>query len=242
MEYLMLVRVDPQGESDEPADGSVTPIEEWVEEGDRRGIRIVGERLRPPQDAQLVKRRGGETLVTDGPFTETREWIAGFDLLRGDRDEVVEYVSRHPMATGGRIELRELWPFEDGPAAGEVVSLAVRDRGPFTFVQLVCDTADAEPWDARADEEFSAWFAEQERDRYVATGARLRPIGEATLIRRRGGKLLVTDGPYAETREFVSGFDLLSCESMQQAVVYATHHPMSRIGAIELRPVWPFEE
>jgi len=189
-----------------------------------------------------VKRRGRETVVSDGPFTETREWIAGFDLLRGDRDEVVEYVSRHPMATGGRIELRELWPFEDGPAAGEVVGLAVRDRGPFTFVQLVCDTADAEPWDARADEEFSAWFAEQERDRYVATGARLRPIGEATLIRRRGGKLLVTDGPYAETREFVSGFDLLSCESMQQAVVYATHHPMSRIGAIELRPVWPFEE
>jgi len=243
VEYLMLVRVDPEGEPDDPADTSVMEIEDWVAEGDRRGIRVVGDRLRPPQEARVVKRRAGDVLVTDGPFAETREWIAGFDLLQGDdRDEVVEYASRHPMAKGGRIELREVWPFDDGPAAGEPeLGEAVRERGPFTFVQLVCDTADGEPWDARAGEEFDVWFAEQERDRYIATGGRLRPLAEVTTLRRRSGELLVTEGPFAETREFVSGFDLLTCDTLDQAADYASRHPMSRVGAIELRQVWPFE-
>lgn len=243
MEYLMLVRVDPEGEPDDATDGTVTPIEEWVEEGDSRGMRVIGERLRPPQTAKLVKRRGGEVIVSDGPFAETREWIAGFDLLRGERDEVIEYVSRHPMATGGRIELREIWPFEEGPGAQEeTIGLEVRERGPFTVLQLVCDVPGGEQWGPWADAEFATWFAEQERDRYVAAGARLRPVAEATLIRRRGGELLVTDGPYAEAREFVSGFDVLSFVTLDQAVDYASRHPMTRMGAIELREVWPFEE
>jgi len=56
----------------------------------------------------------GEVLVTDGPFTESKEWIAGYDMLEAaDLDEAIEIASKHPMARFGRIELRPVWPFEE---------------------------------------------------------------------------------------------------------------------------------
>ena len=58
--------------------------------------------------------RKGELLVTDGPFTESKEWIAGYDIIEcADLDEAIDYVSRHPMARIGRIEIRPFWPWED---------------------------------------------------------------------------------------------------------------------------------
>ena len=57
--------------------------------------------------------RGGELLVTDGPFTESKEWMAGYDILEVESlDEAIEIASRHPMARFGRIELRPAWPMD----------------------------------------------------------------------------------------------------------------------------------
>jgi hypothetical protein len=113
MEYLMLVKVDPEGEPYDPSDTSVDEIEAWVEEGDRRGIRLRGDRLRPIEETKIVRRRKGELIVSDGPFVESKEWLAGYDLLEAaSLDEAIEYASRHPMAKGGHIEVRAIWPFE----------------------------------------------------------------------------------------------------------------------------------
>ena len=54
--------------------------------------------------------RGGRTLVTDGPFAETKEAVGGFDIIEAaSLDEAVEIASRHPVAEGGTIEVRPLW-------------------------------------------------------------------------------------------------------------------------------------
>ena len=53
-------------------------------------------------------------LVTDGPFSETKEWIAGFDILDCQNlDEAVAIAARHPQANGGKLELRPFWTEED---------------------------------------------------------------------------------------------------------------------------------
>src|SRR5262249_38512787 len=104
MRYLMLVCGDPEAEKYVPEEDN---IGEWVEEMDRRKVRILGNRLKGVKDAIGVRRRKGEVLVTDGPFAETREWIGGFDLLEcADRDEAVEIAAKHPMARFGRTEIR----------------------------------------------------------------------------------------------------------------------------------------
>jgi hypothetical protein len=54
-----------------------------------------------------VRVRDGKRYVTDGPFTESKEWICGFDILECDSmDETVELAARHPMARNGQLEIR----------------------------------------------------------------------------------------------------------------------------------------
>ena len=110
MEYLFFIATDTEPDTEPERDGEV---EAWVEEGARRGIRKQGNRLRPVEDATTVRVRAGDLLVTDGPFTESKEWIAGFDILECENlDEAIDYASRHPMARAGRIEIRPFWPEE----------------------------------------------------------------------------------------------------------------------------------
>jgi hypothetical protein len=110
MEYLLFVATDsePDPRTEE------NDVDDWVAEGTRRGIRLRGDVLRPRQDATTVRVRGGEVLVTDGPFTESKEWIVGYDILEcTDLDEAIDYVSRHPMARNCRIEIRPVMQFEE---------------------------------------------------------------------------------------------------------------------------------
>lgn len=108
MRYLLLICDDPEAEAYDPAQDD---IGDWVAANDAAGRTIDGDRLRPPSDAKTVRRRGGEVLVTDGPFTESAETIAGFDLLEcADLDEALEVAARHPMARFGRVEVRAVWP------------------------------------------------------------------------------------------------------------------------------------
>jgi hypothetical protein len=108
MRYVMFVCVDPEGEKYAPEEDK---IGDWVEEMDRRKVRILGNRLKGVDHAITVRQRNGKVLVTDGPFAETREWTGGFDLLEcADVDGAVEIAAKHPMARFGRIEVRPCWP------------------------------------------------------------------------------------------------------------------------------------
>ena len=108
MRYLMLVVADPDLTTQEEP---VLTIEEWGKETSASGVNLDGDRLRPPSDAKTVRRRNGKVTVTDGPFAETHEWIAGFDILDCETvEQAIEVATRHPMATHGTIELRPVWP------------------------------------------------------------------------------------------------------------------------------------
>ncbi|WP_169581785.1 MULTISPECIES: YciI family protein [Microbacterium] len=110
MRFLMLVLADAGVDGTEEP---VLTIEEWATETSESGVHLDGDRLQPPERAKTVRRRGGKVFVTDGPFAETREVIAGFDILEcRDMDHAVEVATRHPMATHGTIEVRELWPLD----------------------------------------------------------------------------------------------------------------------------------
>ncbi len=112
MKYLMLVCYDP-ADKIEP-DSQEPDVDEWVKEMDGRGVRLTGHRTRSATDATTVRVRNREVLLTDGPYAETREQMAGFDILEcKDLDEAIEVASKHPQAWGGMIELRPFWPDED---------------------------------------------------------------------------------------------------------------------------------
>lgn len=115
MKYMLLVC------GDDTADASaMAPVEPWVEElSVERDVRLHGHRLRAPADAVTVRVRDGEVLRTDGPFAETKEYVAGYDILECDTlEEAVEAAAKHPVAAVGAMEVRAFW--EDEDAEGEV--------------------------------------------------------------------------------------------------------------------------
>jgi hypothetical protein len=86
--------------------------------------------------------------------------------------------------------------------------------------------------------EESAAFARQlhGRGKYVAA-APLHPTSTATSLRTRDGRSLVTDGPFAETREQLGGFFLIEAENLDEAIEIARRIPAGRWGTVEIRPV-----
>ncbi|MGD1222446.1 nuclear transport factor 2 family protein [Streptomyces krungchingensis] len=129
MKYMLLVC------GDDTADASdMAPVEPWVEElGVERGVRRHGHRLSLPAEAVTVRVRDGEVLRTDGPFAETKEYVAGYDILEcASMEEAVEAAARHPVATIGAMEVRAFW--EDEDAEGEIrrldaeLTAAARER------------------------------------------------------------------------------------------------------------------
>jgi hypothetical protein len=111
------------------------------------------------------------------------------------------------------------------------------------YLLLVCWDAErmngqSEP-DPGAQEEPESfpWLDElQSRGKWV-TGDQLAPPRSGRSVRVRDGRKLVTDGPFAETKEAVGGFDLIEADSLDEAVEIASNHPVAEIGTIEVRPL-----
>jgi hypothetical protein len=108
MQYMLFVCTDSTAPAYDPAQDN---IEEWVKDVYDGGTGLHGDRLRPVTDATTVKVRDGQLRVSAGPFAETTEWIAGYDVIDcSDLDEAIDIASRHPMAKFGQIEIRPVWP------------------------------------------------------------------------------------------------------------------------------------
>jgi hypothetical protein len=88
------------------------------------------------------------------------------------------------------------------------------------------------------EQELEAWVSEMESTGVKLDGGRLRPVREGVTVRIRSGERLLTDGPFAETKEQIAGFDVLECDSLAEAIEVAYRHPSARAGTLELRPFW----
>ncbi len=70
-------------------------------------------------------------------------------------------------------------------------------------------------------------------------GEALQPVSTATVVREKGGKLLTTDGPFAETREQLGGYYLVEAKNLDEAIKLGAGIPAVRTGSIEVRPILP---
>jgi hypothetical protein len=117
MKFLFLV-CSPQGQPvPTPVDAGATnrgrvgtvddDVEVWVDQYDGAGNRLAGDRL--ADHVETIRVRDGDLLVTDGPFLESKEYIAGFDLIEAASiEEARTIAAAHPMAHHTGIEIRPL--------------------------------------------------------------------------------------------------------------------------------------
>ncbi len=75
---------------------------------------------------------------------------------------------------------------------------------------------------------------------YEVTGDGLQPVETATTVRRRDGQYLITDGPFAETKEHLGGYYLIDCKNLDEALEFARAVPDVRHGSVEVRPVMDY--
>ena len=80
----------------------------------------------------------------------------------------------------------------------------------------------------------------ERRGHFVAADA-LQPVSEAATVRVCDGRTLVTDGPFAETKEQLGGFILIEARDMNEAIRAAAGIPLAKLGSIEVRPILKFE-
>ena len=108
------------------------------------------------------------------------------------------------------------------------------------FMMLVCSDSEPDPR-PEAPGEIEAWVEDVDGRGKRVMGDRLQRASAAKTVRVRGSRRMVLDGPFAECKEVILGFDILECDSIEEAIEIAAKHPVARTGRIEVREFWPGE-
>jgi hypothetical protein len=211
----------------------------------------LGAALQPSSTAKTLRWQKGALVVTDGPFTETKEQLGGLCMLEArDMDHAVELLSKHPgLHYGSTFEIR---PIDEESLKRQAASIAKwraagtaptvpADAVRFASLGYIDESAGA----TKSKAEFEAMMKQciafdEER---VKSGEWLNGIGlqsarTAKTLRAKAGQVVVTDGPFAETKEYLGGVVVLALKDWNQAVAMLAKHPALPFGVgIEIRPI-----
>jgi hypothetical protein len=115
MRFMVIVKANEQSEAGVlPSEQDLASMNKYNEELVKAGVMLAGEGLQPSSKGKRIKFSGGSTTVTDGPFAETKELIAGFWLMQArDWNEITEWVKRAPFGGGAELEVRQVFEAED---------------------------------------------------------------------------------------------------------------------------------
>jgi hypothetical protein len=127
MRVMVLVPADEDSEKGVmPDEKLLTEMGHYNEELVKAGVMLAGEGLHPTSKAARVRFEGDKRTVIDGPFTESKELIAGYWLWQvRDMDEAIEWVKRAPFESGVQIEIRPVFETED---FGEAMTPELREQ------------------------------------------------------------------------------------------------------------------
>ncbi|MFF3225277.1 YciI family protein [Nocardia suismassiliense] len=199
------------------------------------GAAIVGGGpLYPVDTAVNIRHTGGRTLITDGPFTEQAEVVGGFIVFDcKDLDDAIQLARQTPAAEQGAVELRPMIQWQSQGLPGADWWLALLWERPENVI------APGTPeWDPAVGlhQEFGTAAAAALR----GSGA-VQPPTTATTVRVRDGRLLLTDGPFAES-EVVDGLYMFVANDQAEATGIAARIPCGETGRVELRRLVDLEE
>jgi len=122
MRVMLIVRGNKDSEAGVlPDEKSLAAMAQYNEELVRAGVLLAADGLRPTKDGALARFTGGKVQIIDGPFSESKEVVAGYWVIQvKSREEALAWVKRVPFSEGGEIEIRPLYELSDFPQGDAV--------------------------------------------------------------------------------------------------------------------------
>ena len=238
MKYLLSIVGDEEAWASRPPEVAARRVAQHtavMRELEAAGKLVGSHRLRPSREAATLRRRAGECELLDGPFAETREQLGGFYLIEAaSREEALGWAERLGLDDASNaIEVR--------PAmTGAQWRGTLRGKHKYAILLVQSRESLARQTPERVfraiDHHFELSLDLAARGRFVGARSLGSDAGAATL-RLRKGAMVVTDGPFAETRELVAGYFVVACDSKDEAVEVA-RALFFELDAVEVRPVW----
>jgi hypothetical protein len=267
MRYMLLVKGTKDYEAGVlPDEATLSEMARFNEELVKAGALVACDRLQPSSRGLRIRFGNGKFTITDGPFAETKELIAGYCMIQAkSMEEAIEWAKRIPLKEG-EVEVRPLFELEDFPvdpaeeAGGwrekeEQMKAApppARKPGTARYMGLLKSDPDTEAGvlpDEKVLAAMGTFLEEGLKAGIFLSGEGLQPSSKSARVRFSGQKRIVTDGPFAETKELVAGYAVLQFASKEEAIEWTKRFVQvdapGRYGKTcecELRPIFEYEE
>ena len=204
----------------------------YAEELARAKKLLRGFPLAAAAEGATARVRDGKAFVVDGPFPETKEHVAGVWIIEAaDRAEALEIAKRCPhTGPGRRTEVHEI--------AGRYVFDDSEKGRPFILVFHLEPGFVPDPAMGREMMEFGGPLV---RDGVQFETAHLGGPLPRGRLEAKDGKILVTDGPFAETKDLLGGYSLVRAEGRAEAIDLAKRFPHAKWGPVEVREILFFD-
>jgi hypothetical protein len=227
--YMILHKSNAQSEAGARPDPQlVARVGDLIGELAKSGMLLGGEGLRPTSLGARVRFVKGECTVMDGPFTESKELIAGFAILRvPSLQEAVELSKRFQAVLGVDLEidirpLTEAWDIGLGTKPPGLTT--TRFMGVHKYLNAADGCQDLSPERAA---QMSQFLEELTKAGILLGGEGLEPSAKGAQIKAGPGArpaVLVTDGPFAESKEVLGGFVIVKAAALEEVIPWAERY------------------
>jgi hypothetical protein len=224
MQYMLLIK-RRRGIPPRPTDSSFAEMGAYAQGlGDKL---CGGAPLAPEEQAVRVRARRGKLETLDGPFTESKEVIGGYFMLEAKSDaDAIELAKRCPATRGGLVELHAMDIVDPDGAPNE------GQRCMLLFSMSPAAGGDPAPGEL---ERMTRWMLDLSTAGKRTRSGKLADKG--TRLEMRDGKLEITDGPFAESKEVIGGYAVVRAKTLAEAVDIAKTSPHLAWGDVEVREI-----
>lgn len=218
-----------------PSAEAIEKMVRYNEELAQAGIVLDSAGLMPTSAAKRVRFEGGQRTVLDGPFAESKELIAGYWIWQvRSMDEAVEWLKRAPFDGGIEVTLRPQFTWRPD-ATGQALRVMVFVPGNEESEAGVMPPTDL-------IEKMTQYNEALVQAGVMLDGQGLAPTSKAKRVRFAGSERTVTDGPFAETKEVIAGYQIWQVASLDEAVEWVKRTPLDDGAEVTLRPIQTAED
>ena len=239
MRFMIMHRTNAHWESGAlPSPDLIARVGRLIGALAQSGSLLAAEGLRPSSQGVRLQFTNGQRAITDGPFTESKELIAGFAIVRvASREDAVHWATRFAHVLGDDLEL-------DVRPVTEPWDLGLREKPAglttqrFMVVQKNRTVDGCRPLSPAQGAAMGSLMEEMGRAGVLLSAEGLEASAKGARILSEGGRPIVLDGPFTESKELLGGFVIVQAQTLQEAVEWAKRY-FTEVGAeeVDVRPI-----